>query len=180
MIHLNDIRHWSAARLSQTVFYVLVALIAVLFALFYGIGYDTPYDENPDYNAPMLTGVLVAFMLLLLVVAVLVTVVTGICSLYRYRRRHRMVNGIAVHRIVTGVAAGTALLMAGTFLCAPVQAIKVNGQPYADGLWLRMAEMFVDTSLCLLAMAVVAMGVGYVMRVRRHGRCAKREGGEPC
>ena len=51
--------------------------------------------------------------------------------------------------------------------------MSVNGVQYADGLWLRVAEMFVDTSLLLLVAAVVAVAYGYVRRVRNRRKEAR-------
>ena len=59
----GDISKWGTAALSQTVFYVLIAIATLLFALFYMVGYSQPYDENPDINAPLFTGAVIWFML---------------------------------------------------------------------------------------------------------------------
>ena len=59
----GDISKWGTAALSQTVFYVLIAIATLLFALFYMVGYNQPYDENPDINAPLFTGAVIWFML---------------------------------------------------------------------------------------------------------------------
>lgn len=53
-------------------------------------------------------------------------------------------------------------------------AIKVNGVLFTDGFWLRVAEMFVDTSLFLLLAAFAIVGISYAIRVKRHNEKMKR------
>ena len=163
---LHDITHWKAVKVSQSVFYMLMALIVVVYALFFLVGYEHPYDENPDFNAPLFTGVLITFVLTLLFVAVVVTLFAVYRSLRRMRGSTGVVNGIPALRIALGVGVCTLCLMALTFVVAPTEAVSVNGVQYADTFWLRVAEMFVDTSLMLLMAAVVAVAYGYVRRVR--------------
>lgn len=162
-----------AAR-TQYVLYALIALIVLLFGLFFLVGFDTPYDENPDYNAPLLTGVLISFTLFLLLATTVVAIASGVRSMYKYRSKHRKENGIRSARIIMAVAAGTMCVLLLSFLLAPVGAIKVNGALFADGFWLRVAEMFVDTSLFLLLAAFAAVGIGYTIRVKRHNEKMKR------
>lgn len=162
-----------AAR-TQYVLYALIALIVLLFGLFFLVGFDTPYDENPDYNAPLFTGVLISFTLFLLLATTVLAIVSGVRSMYKYRSKHQKENGIRSTRIIMAVAAGTMCVLLLSFLLAPVGAIKVNGALFADGFWLRVAEMFVDTSLFLLLAAFAAVGIGYTIRVKRHNEKMKR------
>ena len=87
-------------------------------------------------------------------------------SLRRMRGHTGVVNGVPALRIALGVGVGTFCIMILSFALAPTDAMSVNGVQYADGLWLRVAEMFVDTSLLLLVAAVVAVAYGYVRSVR--------------
>lgn len=162
-----------AAR-TQYVLYALIALIVWLFGLFFLVGFDTPYDENPDYNAPLFTGVLISFTLFLLLATTVVAIASGVRSMYKYRNKHQKENGIRSARIIMAVATGTMCVLLLSFILAPVDAIKVNGALFADGFWLRVAEMFVDTSLFLLLAAFAAVGIGYTIRVKRHNEKMKR------
>lgn len=172
-LSLRDIRHWKAVKVSQSVFYLLMALIAVVFALFYLVGYNHPYEDNPDFNAPLLTGVLVTFMLLLLVVAVAVAVVSAFRSLRKMHGKRSDDNGVPSVRIALCVGGGTLAFMALAFALASTDAVSVNGVSFADGLWLRMAGMFVDTSLVLLVVAVSCVVYGYVRRVNNRRKEAR-------
>lgn len=162
------------AAWTQYVLYVLIALIVLLFALFYLVGFDIPYDENPDYNAPLLTGVLISFAILLLLITTVLAIVSGVRSMYKYRSKHKKENGIRSARIIMAVSAGTLCMLLLSFLLAPIGAIKVNGVLFTDGFWLRVAEMFVDTSLFLLLAAFATVGIGYAIRVKRHNEKMKR------
>lgn len=164
---LRDIRHWKARHISQLVFCVLMTLIVLLYALFWLVGYDRPYDDNPDLNAPLFTGTLIVAMIVLMVLAVAATVVSGVRSFAHMHGAGARENGIASMRIALGTAAAVIVVMAATFALAPTGGMSVNGAVYADALWLRMAEMFVDTSLLLLAVAVVAVAYGYMRRASR-------------
>lgn len=172
-LSLRDIKHWKAVKVSQSVFYLLMTLIVVVYALFFLVGYEHPYDENPDFNAPLLTSVLITFVLLLLLMAVAVTLFAVYRSLRRMRGHTGVVNGVPALRIALGVGVGTFCIMFLSFALAPTDAVSVNGVQYADGLWLRVAEMFVDTSLLLLVAAVVAVAYGYVRRVRNRRKEAR-------
>ena len=162
------------AAWTQYVLYALIALIVLLFALFYLVGFDIPFDENPDYNAPLLTGVLISFAILLLLVTTVLAIVSGVRSMYKYRSKQKKENGIRSARIIMAVSAGTLCMLLLSFLLAPIGAIKVNGVLFTDGFWLRVAEMFVDTSLFLLLAAFATVGIGYAIRVKRHNEKMKR------
>lgn len=182
-LSLRDIRRWKAVRVSQSIFYLLMALIVVVYLLFWLVGYEHPYDDNPDFNAPLFTGVLITFMLLLLLVAVAVTVWAGVRSARLMRGRSGLENGVPARRIAVWVGIGTLAVMALAFALAPTQAISVNGVQYADAWWLRIAEMFVDTSLVLLMAAIAAVVYGYWRRVdnrRSSGAAATGKEERPC
>ena len=159
-IHLADLKQWPERRLSQSVFYVLVALIVIVFGLFYTVGYEHPFDESPDFNAPMFTGTLISFIILLTIGAVAATVASAIRGA-RKSGRERVVNGVPAARIVLCVFGATLAVMIATFVFSPTGAMPVNGAQYTDALWLRMAEMFVDTSVLLLVVAVAAVAYAY-------------------
>ena len=92
-------RKWTSERISQAVLYVIVGLTAVVFALFRLVGYDIPYFDNPELNAPLLTGVLIAFMILLTVVAVAIALIAACRSLKKNRRAAKVVDGIHAARL---------------------------------------------------------------------------------
>lgn len=152
---------WPAVRVSQTVFYAMIALTVVMFGAFYLIGYENPYDDNPDFNAPLLTGAVVWFMLLLLAAAIVTVVAAATVSTRKHSHAARNANGINARRLTASVTVLVVLALVLTFALAPTSAVYVNGSPYHDTLWLRATEMFVDTSLLLLIATLAAVVYGY-------------------
>ncbi|MCI7787240.1 MAG: hypothetical protein MR489_06570 [Prevotella sp.] len=171
----GDISKWGTAALSQTVFYVLIAIATLLFALFYVVGYNQPYDENPDINAPLFTGAVIWFMLATTAIAAAVCVVSGVKTTRINRHKKQAENGVPARRIATTVTLATIAVMAATFTLIPATPITANSTAYTDGFWLRATEMFVDTSLLLLVAAVAAMGYS-----RFRSTHNDRKGGRQC
>ena len=161
-------RKWTSERISQTVLYVIVGLTAVVFALFRLVGYDIPYFDNPELNAPLLTGVLIAFMILLTVVAVAIALIAACRSLKKNRRAAKVVDGIHAARLARTVVAVVIVSLVLTFALGSTQPVAVNGAAYDDSFWLRAADMFVNSSLLLIAVAVAAVVFGATRSVRRH------------
>lgn len=170
-----NIRRMPTERISQTVLYAIVGVVAVVFALFRFVGYDTPYYDNPELNAPLLTDLLLAFMVLLTLMAIIIAVWTACRSFAKNRNADKVVNGIHAARLVGSVVALTMLILVATFALAPTQPIVVNGEPFADRLWLRTAEMFIDSSLLLIAVAMGAVMLGAVRGLRK-----ERKGERKC
>ncbi len=164
---VTDIKHWSAERISRRVLYILVGMTAVLFAAFRFVGYDMPYLENPDFNAPLLTGVLVWFMSLLVAVAFVVTVFSAVSGMRKNRDEARVVNGVPAARIAWATAAGTLVLMLVTLALGSAAPLTVNGAEYTDALWLRVADMFVNTSIVMTGLAVAAVAFGATRYIRK-------------
>ncbi len=164
---VSDIRQWSAERISRRVLYILVGMTAVLFAAFRFVGYDMPYLENPDFNAPLLTGVLVWFMVLLVAVAFAVTVFSAVSGMRKSRDEARVINGVPAARIAWATAGGTLVLLLVTLALGSAAPLVVNGEKDADTLWLRVADMFVNTSLIMTGIAVAAVAFGATRYIRK-------------
>ncbi len=164
----THMRKRTSERISQTVLYAIVGLTAVVFALFRLVGYDIPYFDNPELNAPLLTGVLIAFMLLLTVVAVVIALLAACRSLRKNRRAAKVVDGIHAARLARIVVAVVAVILTATFALGSTHPVAVNGAAYEDNFWLRAADMFVNSSLLLIAVAVGAVAFGATRSVRRH------------
>ncbi len=162
-----DIRRWSAERISRRVLYILVGTTVVLFAAFRFVGFDMPYLDNPDFNAPLLTGVLVWFMSLLVVVAFAVTVCSAVSGMRKSRDEARVVNGVPAARIAWTTAGGTLVLIIVTLALGSTDALVVNGASYTDTFWLRVADMFVNTSLIMTVIAIIAVAFGATRYIRK-------------
>lgn len=154
-------------RISQRVLYVLVGLAAVVFAAFYLVGFDMEQPDIPGFNAPLFTGVLIGLMWGFLALAV---VVFGV-SVWRGTRMRgkegRVVNGIPAACISAATLGLTAVLLVLTFGLASTDSIPINGQPYDDTFGLRVAGMFVTSSLVLIVVAIGAVLFGFTRYNRK-------------
>lgn len=149
-----DIGKWSAGKLSYAVLYSITALTAVVFMLFYCIGYNMPSMWNESVNSPLFTDLVLVLMILMLVSALAVTVYSKVRSL-KVSHTEAVVNGINGKKITRLVILSVLLIMAISFIAFPTGSYSViGGQVYSNEIWLRMANMFVFTSLALIAMGL--------------------------
>ncbi len=160
-----NLKTWPTEKISIRVLYLLVAVVAVVFIAFGLIGFDRPYDDNPEFNAPLLTDVVLVLMYLLF----LGTLGVAIWSLVKglKYRGERVVNGVPARKIAVSVAGGTLLLLLLTFLFGSSDAIVINGKPYETWAWLKLADMFVDTSIILIVVAVATVVYGNMKYIRK-------------
>ena len=156
-------------RIPQRILYVIVALSVIVFLAFYLIGYDMPFADNTAFNAPMLTDVLLGFMWGLLALTTLASVFAVVRGIQRANRSEGVTNGIPARKITYTTYGVTALILVLTFIFGSTQAMIVNGQNFTDGFWLRMTDMFVNSSLLLLVLAagVVVFGATRYYRKER-------------
>ncbi len=149
-----DIGKWSAGKLSYAILYSITALTAVVFMLFYCIGYNMPSMWNESVNSPLLTDLVLVLMILMLVSALAVTVYSKVRSL-KVSHTETVVNGINGKKITRLVILCVLLIMAISFIAFPTGNYSIiGGQVYSNEIWLRMANMFVFTSLALIAMGL--------------------------
>ena len=170
MKKIKGIAKMDEERISQRVLYVIVGLSAVVFLAFYLIGYDVPFAGNTAFNAPMLTDVLLGFMWGLLVITVLASIVAVIRGIQRANGSEDVTNGISARKITYTTYGVTALILLLTFIFGSTQVMVVNGQNYTDSFWLRMTDMFVNSSLILLVLAAVVVAIGATRYYRKGHR----------
>lgn len=155
-----------AEQVSSRALCIMVGLALVVFALFYLVGYDTPYAFDPDYNAPLLTDVLLSFVYLMVAAAIVVAAV-AVWVGYKLRNRQTIVNGIPTRRIAMGTAALLVVLLVVTFLTGSSAPISINGGTFSSTFWLKATDMFINTMLVLIAVAVVAVACSMMRLSRR-------------
>ena len=166
MKQLFDFRKKSAEKVSQQIFYIMIALAVIVFGLFFLVGYDMPFDENPDFNAPLFTDVLIGLMWLFLVGGVVLAIGSMIKD-YRFSKSDAVVNGVPVRRIFRFTWLGTLLVLVLTFLVGSSDPMLINGEHYADWIWLKLSDMFVITSILMLVAGVGAVIFGATRYVRK-------------
>ena len=145
-------RKLKAWQMSTRLLYAMIGVTAVVFALFYLVGYDMPYVFDPDYNAPLLTDIVLIFIYLMVVGAVGVLVF----SLYKaakIRSAEKVVNGIPVARIKRWSAMAFVAMLVLAYVAGSADPLSVNG------MWLKVADMFIYTVFAMLLAAVVAVAV---------------------
>ena len=155
----NSIRTAPAERISKGVLAVIVTLAIMVFVLFYMVGFNMPFLEDPAFQAPLFTDLLLCFAYAVGMAAVALTVVAIVNGLKARRGMPAVSNGIRVKPIAWGVAIGWVLTMTVSFACGDDQPLMVNGETYDDRWWLRMTDMFINTTLVLMAVAVAVVGV---------------------
>lgn len=158
----------SAEKVSQQIFYIMIGLAVIVFGLFFLVGYDMPFDENPDFNAPLFTDVLIGLMWLFLVGGVVLAIGSMIKD-YRKSKSDAVVNGVPVRRIFRFTWLGTLLVLVLTFLVGSSDPMLINGEHYADWIWLKLSDMFVITSILMLLAGVGAVIFGATRYVRKKG-----------
>ena len=167
---IKDFKSWSAEKISQRIFYVLVALSVCVFGLFFLLGYDMPFEENPDFNAPLFTDALIGLMWLFFLLAAVVAVVSVVRGNRLAGKSGKMSNGIPEVRISRSVWLSTLLLLAVTFAVGSSAPMVVNGGLYNDWFWVKASDMFVLTSVIMLVAGVGAVLFGATRYIRKDRR----------
>lgn len=157
----------STEQRSHRLLYALTTITAVVFALFWTVGYDLPWAENPDYNAPLMTDAVLALMLLTTLGAACTAVWAAVRSVRLQQRGNGRENGVPTRRIALAITIGLLLVLALTWVLGSTTPLRINGKPFADSFWLRMADMWITTILLLLGTAVGAAIFGATRYVRR-------------
>lgn len=166
---INRIKGWPTDKVSGRVLLVLLVLSVAVFALFWLVGFNLPYLDDASFNAPLFTDLLLFFMYLLLVGATGVAAVSAARSLRRRDRGDGRVNGVPARRIAWGTVALLFASLALTFATGSAEAMKINGVDFAETFWLKATDMFVNTIIILMvvALAAVLYGVSGLNRRRK-------------
>lgn len=162
----KNIIRWPAARLSAAVLYVLLGVAAVVFVLYYLVGFSRLSAEDPNFTEPRLTLLLLVFLWVMLGLALVMAVVSVVRSLRVRDKQQSHQNGIPVARIAVGTGCGLAVCLLLTFVLGSSRPMLINGLRYADAAWLKTADMFINTAIVLLLVAVIAVVCSNVRNAR--------------
>jgi hypothetical protein len=69
-------------------------------------------------------------------------------------------NGIPVGRIAWSIAILFAATMGLTFATGSTASLTINGRVFSDTFWLRTSDMFINTSLILIIVAIAGILIG--------------------
>lgn len=161
--------NWPTEKISNTVLYTIVGVVSVVFLLFYLVGYNTPSMENPTFNAPLLTDALLILMIVLLAVSIIVGVVAVIKGLRKRDPGDKTVNGVPAARISLITFGLTFFILLVTFIFGSTDSMMINGHQFTDAVALKITDMFVQTSLVMIVLAIVAVIFGYTRYIRKKG-----------
>lgn len=166
---INRIKGWPTDKVSGRVLLVLLVLSAAVFALFWLVGFNLPYLDDASFNAPLFTDLLLFFTYLLLALAMAVAAVSAVRSLRRRDKGDGRVNGVPARRIACGTVALLFASLALTFATGSAEPMKINGVDFAEAFWLKATDMFVNTIVILMAVALAAVlyGVSGINRRRK-------------
>ncbi len=178
--NFRSLRNLPADKLARRVLIATTGVSALLFAAFYLVGFDTPFIDDANFNAPILTDLLLGYMYLLLAVAVAVAIVSVARGLRMSNKTERVVNGVPAAKIARGAVVLLFGSLAVTLATGSAEPMGINGTQYADTLWLKVSDMFINTSAILLVVAVLAVAYGLSGLNRRATlrRSAKENKGE--
>lgn len=149
-------------QISRIVRLTLTALVVAVFGAFYLLGFHHPWDVDPEYTAPKLTTVLIGFQMGILLLTIIVSVWSVARAFLCRDRSERSLNGVPVLRNALIICGSCALLLLLTFLTAPTTPLCVNGQAFSETMPLRLANMFVISSMVLIGASLLAVLVSYL------------------
>lgn len=153
-------KYTSAARISTRVMYVLSAFAALIFCAFYLIGYDTPYEKDASFNAPLLTDAILTLIYIIVSGVALLTVYSTVCHIRKNGRSSERSNNIPSTKIIWANIALTSVCMISTFIAGSSEPFTVNGTKYDNILWLKIADMFINTATLLILVAIGSVMFG--------------------
>ncbi len=102
----------------------------------------------------------------MLALAAVLTTWSVLWSLFRNRGEARQ-WGVPVRLIGRLTVIGLLVLLGLTFLLGDASPLAVNGRTFADGFWLRTADMLINSSFVLIVVAVIGALFGVAGMGRR-------------
>ena len=111
-------------------------------------------------SSPVFVELLLWLLYGLLTVAVVLTLWSALRSIRLQGRGAVVSNGIPVGRIAWGVAAMVLVLLIVTSFLGSTAPLAVNSIVFSDAFSLRASDMFIYTSLLLIAIAVLGVLFG--------------------
>ena len=153
----HKLASWPAERLSSRVLFVLIGIVCVVFLLFWLVGFDLPFDDDPNFTAPLFTNLLLALIYILTLLAVGMGVWSLLRTLKVRGKSESIDNNIPIRKISYAVVFTTLGSMLLFFSAGSSQPMTINGVSYTDSFWLKMSDMFVCTSLFMIAAGVAVV-----------------------
>nr|WP_308535732.1 hypothetical protein [uncultured Prevotella sp.] len=163
-------KKWDAERVSQSVLYVTITSVVIVFVAFYLIGFNTPSIEDPAFNAPLLTDVLIYCGWLIFVFAVVTIALSVVKTIKMTSKSEVVVNKIPTRKLSFSVFGLTIASLILSLLLGSSNEMLINGIAFTDKLWLKVADMFVYSSLVLLLAAIASVVFGATRYYRKKNK----------
>jgi len=116
------------------------------------------------FESQIFIDILLYTLYLLVVVGIGLVIWSAVRSVQLHGRSRGKVLTLGM-RIAWGVALFTFCSLGIMALMADTSPLLINGHSYADAFWLRLSEMFINTSLLLICVAVAAVVFGRFRKV---------------
>lgn len=100
--------------------------------------------------SPFIADIMLWLMYIAIVVAVIVTIVSMARTVRLRTKDEEVVNGVPRTRMAWIVIVAFLLCLVLTFLLGSSEPVKTNGELFTDTFWLKVADMFIYTSLILI------------------------------
>ena len=136
-------------RASYYLLYVLFAIIAVVLVLFFGVGFNNP--NAAGLNEPQYTDALIYLKYAFVAITAILAVLAG---LFQFLQSLKDDPKGAMKTVIALVL--VAALIIGCYAAGSAEPILVNGEPYADTMWLKVTDMFLYSMYALAALATLA------------------------
>lgn len=119
------------------------------------------------YESDLFITILLGGIYILLAVAVALIIWSAIRTI-RLRQQQKPDFGMPQKHIVWGVTLLLVLTLGITYLLGSSQPLSINGDIYQDVFWLRLSDMFINSTLILLVIAAFACGFSMLSKKRSH------------
>ena len=119
------------------------------------------------YESDLFITILLGGIYILLAVAVALIIWSAIRTI-RLRQQQKPDFGMPQKHIVWGVTLLLVLTLGITYLLGSSQPLSINGDIYQDAFWLRLSDMFINSTLILLVIAACVCGFSMLSKKRSH------------
>lgn len=114
-----------------------------------------------NFESPLFIDILLYIIYGMTLIALGLTVWSGVRSMRQQDKSDTRSNGIPVRRIALITVALLVVTLLLTCLLASTSPLTINGKPFSDKFWLRVSDMFINTSLILIIVAFIGAIIGY-------------------
>ena len=136
-------------KVSYYVLYLLFAIIGLVLVLFFGVGFNNP--NAAGLNEPQYTDALIYLKYALAAITAILAVLAGLFQFIQTLKDDPKGAMKTVLALVLVIA-----LVVACYTMGSTEPILVNNEPYADGFWLKITDMFLYSMYALAALATLA------------------------